>query len=75
MDKEYYAKENDQTLTKKQRKVECEKALKCLEQQRARISTLRDIQAQLEAYRNQGLQATKGNLAGVVFDKSLVPQY
>ncbi|MBB5211972.1 AHH domain-containing protein [Microbulbifer hydrolyticus] len=63
MAKEHYAKENDQTLTEQQRKVECDKALKCLQQERTYINTLTDVQAQLEAYRNRGLQATKGSLA------------
>lgn len=62
MAKDYYAKTQDRTLTEKQRQEECKKALDCLERERARISTLSDIQTQLEAYREQGLKATTGSL-------------
>ena len=61
--KEYYAKTQDQTMTEQQRQEECRKALEYLEQERARINTLTEIQAQLEAYREQGLKVTKGSLS------------
>ena len=62
MAKKHYRRSGSNTLNDKKRIEERDKALKHLQEERAKIHTLIDIQAQLETYREKGLDSTRGSL-------------
>lgn len=61
MAKKHYAE--DKTLTEKQREEGLEASLRFLALERDRLTAIASVQAQLEAYREGGMAATKGSAA------------